>query len=237
MAIYTKPVTEPRLNRSRGGATFTANANGFIIRKRIKPLLKRSPRTTQSRTNFRHVISNYKNLSPAEKSNWSGKTNQFIRVNSLGDNYELLGNQLFQGLNQNRINQGEPINNTAPDAAVFPSRSIDSHIMDVDPVDLILSLDVNTIPTDFNFLFYTSEVRTGQASLSYPNDFKFIESFSPGSYPNFDLSVAYQDIWSPGPSFPNVPPHIVSIEVYLIAVFIPSGEQSMISQYVANFSG
>ena len=234
MAIYTIPIGVDRINVSRQGSTFTANSSGFIIRKKRKPLLKRTERSSQSRVNFRNVVSNYQNLTPGEKTDWAGKTPQFTRVNSLGVTYELLGNQLFQGLNQNRVNQGESINETAMDATSFPSRSIISDGFDIDPVDININLDIDIVPATFNFHFWASEVSNSNPSLSFPQDYKLIKTFAPGAYGTFNFTFEYRDSWGPGPAIQPGNSRWWYLQIVLEALFLTSGEKSILDSYSAS---
>ncbi|MCK5603125.1 hypothetical protein KAR91_14675 [Candidatus Pacearchaeota archaeon] len=234
MAVYTIPIGFDRLNVSRSGATFTANSSGFIIRKKRKPLLKRTEKSSQSRVNFRNVVSNYHLLSSGEKFDWASKTPQFTRVNSLGSIYELLGNQLFQGLNQNRVNQGEVINEIAPDATIFPVRSIISDGFDIDPVDIDVNLNIDIVPVDFNFHFWASEVSNSNPSLSFPQDYKLIRSFAPGAYGTFLFTFDYRDSWGPGPTIQIGFSRNWYLQIVLEALYLPSGEKSVLDSHVAS---
>lgn len=233
MAIYTLPGGGIRVNVSRGGSCFTANSSGFIIRKKRKPLLKRTQKTTQQRVNFRNVVSNYRLMSPGEKADWKTKSPQFSRTNSLGISYDLLGNQLFQGLNQNRVQQGEVINEIAPNATVFPSRTIVSTSFDITPVDIFIVLDVTTVPIDFTFNIFANFVSNSVNALTFPNDYNFIESFPVGSHPTFDFSANYVQIFGNGPAVPPGPAKDWFIQIALQATYLPSGEKKILDLFTA----
>ena len=233
MAIVKFPLGSPGENRSFTGATFTRNSSGSIIRARKKPLLKRTPATTQSRTNFRNVVSNYRLNTPSEKLGWSSKTPQFPRVNSLGEIYLLQGNQLFGSLNQNKVNEGDSINFTPQDAATFPARSIISGIMDIDPVDISHELDNNQVPANYSFSFWCTFVFNSIQSWSFPNDYKLIQTFDPGIYLQFDLSTNYQQIWGPGPANPPGNPMSWYIKTVLESTYLPSGEKGLLANFVS----
>ena len=237
MAIVKFPPGSPGENKSYQGATFSQNGSGFIIRKKVKPLYKLTERNSISRANFRNVVSNYRIQSPGEKAAWTTKSPQFPRVNSLGQGYTLQGNQLYTGLNQNRVNSDLPINTTAPDAAVFPMRSITSFLMDVDPVDLSLQLDSNLVPPNFNFLFWSSNIYSSQRALSFPQDYKLIQEFTPGTYPQFDISTNWQQAFGSGPTYDNIPPDVAFISIVLICFYIPSGENAQLDSIFASFAG
>lgn len=237
MAIVSFPPGSPTPQKSYSGATFTQNGSGFIIRKKVKPLYKLNPRNSIPRANFRNVQSNYRNQSPGEKSAWTTKSPQFPRVNSLGQAYTLQGNQLYAGLNQNRVNSDLAINTTAPDAAVFPMRSITSFLMDVNPVDLSMQLSSNLVPPDFNFDFWSSDIYSVERALSFPQDYKLIQTFAPATYPFFDISLAWQAIFGPGPSFDNIPPDVAFLSIVLMAFYIPSGEVQPLDTIFTSFAG
>ncbi len=233
MAIYTLPGGGTRINVSRGGSCFTSNSSGFIIRKRKKPLLKRTQKTTQQRVNFRNVISNYRLMSPGQKADWKTKAPQFSRINSLGNSYDLLGNQLYQGLNQNRVQQGEAINEIAPDAAVFPARTIVSASFDITPVDIFIVLNITTVPANFTFNIFANFVNNTVDALTFPNDYNLIESFATGTYPTFDFSTEYVAIFGNGPTVPPGPAKDWFIQIVLQATYLPSGEKSILDSFTA----
>lgn len=233
MAIYVLPVDIDRINVSRQGSTFTANSSGFIIRKRRKPLLRRTEKASQQRVNFRNVVSSYHLMSPGQKSAWKSKTPQFTRINSLGNTYELLGNQLYQGLNQNRVQAGKPINEVAPDAAVFPARNIISSSFDISPVDISVVLDITFVPHNFTFNFFANFVSNASHALTFPNDYHFIKAFPVGTRSQFDFSAAYQKIFGDGPEVPIGPPEDWFIQIVLQATFIPSGEKKVLDTFIA----
>lgn len=233
MAIYLLPGGATRLNVSRQGSTFTANSSGFIIRKRRKPLLKRTAKASQQRVNFRNVVSNYQLMTAGEKADWKTKSPQFTRINSIGVSYDLLGNQLYQGLNQNRVQAGESINEIAPDAAVFPSRTITSAPFDITPVDIHLVLDITTVPVDFSFNIFANWVTNSAQALTFPNDYTFIESFATGSHPMFDFSTNYVSIFGNGPTVPPGPAKDWFIQIALQATYLPSGEKEILDLFTA----
>jgi hypothetical protein len=172
-------------------------------------------------------------MSPGEKSAWKSKTPQFTRVNSLGNPYELLGNQLFQGLNQNRVLGGESINEIAPDAAVFPVRNIIADTFDLQPVDITVFLDFNVVPIDHNFHFWASETTSSNRSLSFPNDYKLIRSYATGTYSQFDFSTEYRNNWGPGPTIQIGNSMTWYLQIILEALYVPSGEKSVIDSHTA----
>lgn len=234
MAIYTLPPGVSRLNRSRSGATFTANSSGFIIRKKRKPLLKKSGKNSKSKSNFLNVISSYRKLSPGQKNQWKSKTPQFLRTSSLGISYQLTGPQLFQALNKNRVDAGFSIRTQSPSAIVFPTHQITSAVMSISPSEIIASLDDNNIPSGFEFQFWASPISLSASQFSFPNDYKFLRSFGPGSYINFDLSQAYNNAFGPGQAlFPGVP---VSWYMRLTSVvfYIQTGEVMKQGGYLAS---
>jgi len=172
-------------------------------------------------------------MSPGQKADWKTKAPQFSRINSLGNSYDLLGNQLYQGLNQNRVQQAESINEIAPDAAVFPARTIISSSFDITPVDIFIVLDITTVPTDFTFNIFANFVSNTVDALTFPNDYNFIESFATGSYPTFDFSTEYVAIFGNGPTVPPGPAKDWFIQIALQATFIPSGEKQILHLFTA----
>lgn len=233
MAVYTLPDGGTRLILSKQGSTFTANSSGFIIRARRKPLLKRTEKASQQRVNFRNVVSSYRLMSPGEKSAWKSKAPQFTRINSLGVPYELLGNQLFQGLNQNRIQAGAGINETASDATVFPVRTIINSAFDITPVDISVVLDITFVPHDFTFNFFANFVNNASHALTFPNDYKFIKSFPTGTFSRFDFSIAYQAVFGNGPFIPAGSHNDWFIQIVLQSTYIPSGEKKVLDTFIA----
>src|SRR5690606_15898015 len=113
MAIYTLGNSISQFKGSRGGSTFQRSGTSFAIRTRKKPILKRTPRTSESRSVFHGVQSGYRLLDPGQKNSWSNQAPNFQRTNSLSETYQLRPTQLFSASNIPLVSQGLPQVDTA----------------------------------------------------------------------------------------------------------------------------
>jgi len=107
MARYTLPPATARLNRSRGGSTFTRNATQFIIRTRRVPTLKRTRKSSRAYSMFGALSTQYRSLTSGNRTQWTAEAPNYPRTNSLGDGYTFSGLNMQIGSNANLRNNGQ----------------------------------------------------------------------------------------------------------------------------------
>jgi hypothetical protein len=121
MAKYLLSETTARFFGSLQGSTFQRCGNVFGIRSRKAPLQKKTVSQSVSKNRFESVQSSWRELDSTQQGSFNSRTDQFIRVDSLGNPYELNGQQLHSSSNNNLEVAQQPRINTMADAVTYPS--------------------------------------------------------------------------------------------------------------------
>jgi len=191
MAIYTKPVLQPRILGSRTGATFQRTANGFVIRKRVIPVDKKSDIQTTKRNSLASIQSNHKNLSAPDLTTWINEAPNYPRTNSLGAGYNLSGPQLYTSSNRNLEESELAGINSIPAATAFPVINSSSNGVFVYVPSALFSTSPNIIPAGYHQIIYASQALP--EGLKYPgiSDLRIIAVMLPGESNTIDFFAAY----------------------------------------------
>lgn len=218
MAIVTYPVGSNGLNRSKGGATFSANFNGSIIRSRKTGLNKKSSIQSLRRVHFNHLVKFWKNLSFDLQDEWRFVASLYPRLNSLGELYTLTGFQYFVSVNQYRLNQGLPIIDQGEIQPPFPSSVITIVFLDFEPSELSLRYAPFPVPAQFEYRFWATRITSEGLELKFPDDFRIIHTIYEG-HPDFvNLTTQWESVYG---LFPALIPNVhtkwsvtVALEIY-----------------------
>ena len=108
MAIYTKPPSEDRILGAEGGAVFQKSGNQFSIRKRAKPVLKKTQAQTECRNRFESVAGIWRTLTGTNQTEWEDESPNYPRTDSLGNPYTITGPMMQQSSNINMNVASEP---------------------------------------------------------------------------------------------------------------------------------
>ena len=189
----------PPLNRSFGGATFSANFNGSIIRTHKKGINYKSIRNSVRRTNFLNVVQHWRTLSQFNKTGWSDYRLEVPRVNSLGETYFLTGFQLFTAVNQVRVNQGFSIQEFPEDPDPTLPVFITAIDFDIDPVDLRTHYLPATVQSNVELRFWGTAIYSNGLELIFPDRFKLLTTIPPGSVSPLLLGPLWQSVYGSGP--------------------------------------
>lgn len=203
MAIYTLGNSISQLKGSRGGSTFQRSGTSFAIRARKKPLFKRTPRTSQSRSVFHNVQSGYRLLDSGQKASWTSQAPNFQRINSLGETYQLRPTQLFSAANIPLVSQDHPKVDTATSPITFPSVSTSLLINFAPPQFEIIANIIDQVPDNYTLLVFASppmqtlpdvynSIVPGPVPFNFYSLFKFIGGLPELSQGQFDITAAYR---------------------------------------------
>lgn len=203
MAIYTLGTSISQFKGSRDGATFQRAGTSFAIRSRKKPIFKRTPRTSQSRSVFHGVQSGYRLLSAGQKTSWADQAPNFQKTNSLGETYQLRPTQLFSAANIPLVSQGLPQVDTASSPITFPSISTSLLINFAPPTFEIIANIITQVPDDYSLLIFASppmqtlpdvynSIVPGPVPFNFYDLFKFIGGLPELSQGQFDITAAYR---------------------------------------------
>lgn len=232
MALIKWNPSEQQFRGSRTGSTFSANKAGEIIRAHRKPLLKMTPAATQSRAIFRHVVQRFRLLTNSQRNTYINRSPLYPFINSLGDVYTLAPWNKFSNTNLKRIPENLTLQLTLPNPATIANRFPASGVMDIDPIDISVSMNNGTVQANRLLKIWASLLSNSIDSLQWPQDYFLIDSFLPGSYPSLNLGTSYSSKVTPGPSLPQPVQKWYYIQIISQYVVTTTGQQSVSSPLV-----
>lgn len=162
MALYTKPVNSPRIAGSRKGATFTRTPNGFIIRRRYMPKTSKNVKTTANRARFLTSVQRLRSLDPSQRTTFVNEAPNFVRTNSLGDQYALSSIQLATSQTFNRLENNEPPPSSAAAKETVQLAQLAGSGWNVNPPLLQLLFNPDPVPVGHSLIVYLSKAGSFQ---------------------------------------------------------------------------
>jgi len=163
MAIYTKPDEVPRRKGSTGGSTFTRTCNGFIIRKRYKPKLSKTPRETVLRSRFGSASQHWRTLDSGDQNRYVIRHDLFEYQNSLGQTYVLQPAVLQNKFSIIKLSNSGTYQNICQEPFAVTVPAFTGGGANVNPPFLSIAYDMVTEVTDDNIALYMT--RKGRYSL------------------------------------------------------------------------
>lgn len=160
------------------GSTFQKCGQVFSIRKHNTPVQKRSVKQSASKNRFEHVQTSYRTLDSLEKATFANQTENFTRINSLGNEYTLLPVQLFSSTNNTIVESGQPLLREMSNPVIYPGISEDTVAMDNTLSALDIVINPNLVPSGFT-LRVESTRPLSNGVLAVENDFRLL-GFIPG---------------------------------------------------------
>lgn len=200
MAKYTLGTGISQFKGSRGGSVFQRSGSTFSIRTRRKPRFQRTPRTSQSRSNFHSVQSVFPSLSPAQKTSWANQTSNFTRVNSLGNVYELSPVNLHGSQNKVLADSEFSLVQTASAPVVFPNPSLSNLLFTASPGNAVVTTNPLVVPSDFEYQYFVSRPVPADSVDLGSLDYVLIESAVGGLNSNFNWFSLWQNRFGINPS-------------------------------------
>lgn len=191
MAIYTKPIGEPRILGSREGATFQRAANGFLIRKRAVPVQKRTARQSESKQLLATTSQHWRTLSAAEQDTWNTEQENYPRNNSLGDEYFLTGPQLQTSSNINLQNTEQSTIDSIPAFETPEPIAFDDLFINLTTDLLQFSTDPFNVPADRSYKYFFSPIYQPGVTSANTADYFFIAILQAGESTLSNLYAAY----------------------------------------------
>lgn len=199
MAIYILAPSTDRPLGADGGSVFQRSGNSFAIRKRAKPVMKRTEKSTAVRNRFESVSSTWRTFSGTDQDTWSDEAPNYPRTNSLGDSYDLTGFNLQMGSNINRIGLGLapisaiPAGNACP---VYVAQLIDA---DNSLLQVVFIIDPDPVPAGFYLnVFASAPVSPGVTFINI-EAMKFVTRFDPSTTTIQNRYTEYSAVHGPAP--------------------------------------
>lgn len=191
MAIY---ILQPMIDRvlgSRGGVTFQRCGQQFSIRNRAKPVLKRTEASQAVRAQFGSIQSRWRSLSGGDQTTFEDATPNYLRVNSLGNPYEIKAINLFSSANNNLVNQGLAQIDTIPLNPQVPGFTFTlSNWAGTFPFGWFSACSVSPVPAAFGYRIFAGPTQTSQTIPSKSN-LRFIYQAGSSSSQFADLVTPY----------------------------------------------
>jgi hypothetical protein len=199
MAIYIlAPSTDQPLGAD-GGSVFQKCGNSFAIRKRAKPVMKRTAKSTAIRNRFEHVSGIWRTLSGTDQDTFIDEAPNYPRTNSLGDSYDLTGNNLQNSSNLNLIQVGlSPISSIPAPVTCLPFAPF---LIDAVNQDLEVFFIINPDPVPIQFLmnvYATAPLSPGIEFVDIKK-MKFITRFGQNESTISNRYTEYSAVHGPAP--------------------------------------
>ena len=190
MAIYIRSTS--RILGSRGGLTFQKCGNQFAIRNRAKPVSKKTKLSTGVRNVFGSIQSNFKNLSNPDEQSFIDATPNYLRVDSLGTDYELQPINLFASSNLSLVAQGQSQIKKIPPFPIPLANGIIGSAFDISANTWTVRFAVDPTPAGY---FYTVFAGTSMSDNNSSPDLsmmKVIVRYNSGSFTTGNIAALYR---------------------------------------------
>jgi len=198
MAIYKLQPATSRILGSRGGNTFQRCGQQFSIRKRAKPVLKKTRQSQFIRARFGSIQSTWRQRSVAQRTTWGNAAPNFLRVDSLGNNYELERLQLFTSSNLSRRAFGMAALNSIPVSGVVIGYGQIINNFDISSNNWVVPFTPNPVPANYRFAILAGPTQSDNNSSPALSNMKVIRRFNPGNNTSINIATLYRNL------FPNV---------------------------------
>lgn len=191
MAIYKLSETTPPFFGSLQGSTFQRCGLVFAIRKHNAPVLKKTPKQSQSKNRFDATQKRFKNLSSADQQTFADSSPTYERTNSLGNQYTLSAINLQTSSNIQLSQAGQPLINTITVNSPFPSLTLLFSDIKPSTQEYQAIITGGTVPPGYSLKIEASTIIPGGGSRD-SSDYKFIGNIPEnGDTTTFDFFQQY----------------------------------------------
>ena len=196
MAIYKLQPATSRILGSRGGNTFQRCGQQFSIRKRAKPVLKKTDLSTAVRNVFGSIQSHFRTLSVPNEQTFIDATPNYLRVNSIANSYEIEAINLFASANLSLVAQGQSQIVSIPLAPspVF-NLPINSNY-DISLAAWIIAMSPTVVPAGYFFTVWVGETMSDNNSSPNISNLKVIARYNPSQSTNANIAANYLALFS-----------------------------------------
>lgn len=223
MAKYILTFSTDRPAGSLGGATFQKSGTVFAIRKRNVPVQKKSPAQSTVKNRFDHVQKNWKNLSTLEKETFADEAPNYPRIDSLGNSYTLLANNLQGSSNLSLIAAEQPTINSMPSAPPFQDVEV-GNIFVTESLSLaVFSIVQIVVPAGFTLMTYVTRALSEGTDSPPSNSYKLLNARPEGTNPALNQWDAYFMLFGR-----QNPP--VNSKVWVRFTLVPNGTGQIMSE-------
>jgi len=192
MAIYKLQPATSRILGSRGGNTFQRCGQQFSIRKRAKPVLKKTELSTAVRNVFGSIQSHFRTLSVPNEQTFIDATPNYLRVNSLANNYEIEAINLFASSNLSLVAQGQSQILTIPLFPIPLANGIIGSAFDISANTWTVQFAVNPTPAGYFYTVFAGASMSDNNSSPDLSMMKVIVRYNPGNVTTGNIAALYR---------------------------------------------
>lgn len=235
MANYTLPLGVSQLNKSRQGATFTANSTGKIIRSRRGSRITNNETTTQRKSNFRAIVAHWDGLILGFKTQWNLQASSTPFINSVGGIYFLSGFQLFVKTNLIVTRSGDPIQEQWGPTPPAPANLMSLLTWANGPNTILMSISSPPAASSWNYRIMATRFTGGGEVMNYPSDYLWIREFVSRIVTNENMTDFYEDKHGTIPTFEPGSPQEWNCWFALVLVSRSSGLTFLANQFKSTY--
>lgn len=175
---------------SLNGSTIQGGRAGSILRNKPLPDQRSFLASAPQKSYFSRLAREWRNLSPADQTDWVNEAPNYQLYNKFGDLYSPSGFQLFCTLNLNRLRNGAVMLSTplAPKPITTLTKVVAQ--LNLNVPQFLFNLTTGALQPNTYFNLYATHALSPGIQVSYRH-FHFIGSYRSTELPNIDVYSDY----------------------------------------------
>ncbi len=173
-----------------GGHVFTKNRAGSAMRTKVTPSNPRTVAQSGARAFLTTIAKSWAGLTESQRQQWNSASTSFKKTNVFGDGVTPSGFNLFQKLNNNLLNIGQPVLTVPPSpASVVGITAFSATAVHAGAVTLTFAADANEGATQYFEIWATESINAGKSFVK--NKFRKIGSLVSTTVSPYVATVMY----------------------------------------------
>lgn len=194
MAKFTPGFGMGEIRNKIGGAVFSRNRGGAMIRTRITPINRRSSLQTTRRQVLSSFSASWRGLTAAQIAGWNAAAPNFPTQDNLGQTVLLSGQQLYVRCNASlSLIGGTPIT-SAPVTATFASIAFGA-ITATAAGTFSIAFTPTPVPTGYNLVVLATRPVSAGKSFIGQSAFKYVTNVAPAGTSPLNAFAAYSALF------------------------------------------
>jgi hypothetical protein len=158
-----------------GGHVITKNRAGAAMRTKVTPSNPRTTYQSTARANLTSISKSWASLTESQRQQWNSAASSFKKTNIFGDGVTPSGFNLYQKLNNNLLNIGQPMITTPPSpASVVGLTGLSVTAVHAGALTITFTADANAGATEYFEVLATEAINAGKSFVK--NKFRKIGS-------------------------------------------------------------
>lgn len=153
---YTPGQFVGQLSGKSGSTVASRNRYGSYLRTKVNPVQPNTPAQTLARNRLALLATQYRTLSESQRLGWTNLGSQIVRYDSLGNAYDLTGEQAYVMVNANRLRTGTLVTANAPALDGPPEIEAVTVLAEVTPLTLTVAFTPAPLPANSRVLIYAT---------------------------------------------------------------------------------